>query len=101
MEPIEFIYDGTYSMTHMIDTFCDQCDSSFGNGGNRKFFISEMYTITETEISSDWYGWGFIKTINGNFGGEDATVYTGICITQEHADEVLLYINGPEFIQIK
>ena len=101
MEPIEFTYSGDYNMSHMVSAFCDQCDLLFGNGGAREFSVGEVYTLRESECPGDWYGWGFVKTINGNFGIQDTMVYTGICISQEHADEVLLYINGPEFIRIK
>ncbi len=101
MKPIEFVYAGDYDMSHMVSSFCDQCDISFGNGGDRKFSAGEVYVIRETEKDSSWYKWGFVKTINGAFGRQDISIYTGICITQEHAEEVLLYINGPEFIKIK
>jgi hypothetical protein len=101
MEPIEFVYSGDYDMSHMVNAFCDQCNISFGNGGDRKFSVGEVYIIRETEKDSSWYEWGFVKTINGAFGRQDILVYTGICITQDHADEVLLYINGPDFIKIR
>lgn len=107
MEPVEFmyvefIYNGDYDMSHMVDAFCRQLNSSFSpnKGEDRKFHAGNVYTLTET-APGDWYEWGFVKTINGQFGSQGPIVYTGICITQEHADEVLLYINGPEFIKIK
>ena len=101
MEPIEFIYDGSYDMSHMIDAFADQCELSFGTPGDRKFIIGERYTLRDTNDDSDWLRFGFSKTINGAFGTEGSMVYTGICIKENSSDEIILYINGPEFLKIR
>lgn len=101
MEPIEFIYDGDYDMTHLIEEFAHQCDLSFGSANNRKFQIGETYTLRDTDADSDWTRFGFPKTINGRFGSDGSTVYTGICISEHRSKEVILYINGPKFTKIR
>ena len=101
MEPIEFIYDGSYDMSHMIDEFATQCEASFGEYGNRNFIIGETYTLRDTDNDSDWLRFGFPKIINGAFGTEGSTVYTGICIKENSSAEVILYVNGPEFLKVR
>jgi hypothetical protein len=101
MEPIEFIYDGSYDMSHMVDTFADQCELSFGTPGDRKFIIGERYTLRDTNDDSDWLKFGFPKTINGAFGTDGSMVYTGICIKENSSYEIILYINGPEFLKVR
>lgn len=101
MEPVEFIYDGDYDMTHMIDEFSRQCDLSFGSKGSRKFTIGETYTLRDTDADSDWVRFGFPKTINGTFGVEGPSVYTGICISRDRSEEVILYAKGPKFLKIR
>jgi hypothetical protein len=101
MEPIEFIYDGDYDMTHMIDEFSHQCDLSFGSKGFRKFIVGETYTLRDTDEDSDWVRFGFPKTINGPFGMEGSLVYTGICISCDRSEEVIIYVNGPKFLNVR
>jgi len=101
MDPIEFIYEGDYDMTHMVEEFSRQCELSFGSQGSRKFTIGETYTLRDTSDGSDWIGFGFPKTINGPFGMEGSAVYTGICISRERSEEVILYVNGPKFLKIR
>lgn len=101
MEPIEFIYDGSYDMSHMIDEFASQCETSFGEYGDRKFIIGEAYTLRDADEDSDWLRFGFPKIINGAFGNSGSMLYTGVCIKEHSSAEIILYVNGPEFLKVR
>lgn len=101
MEPIEFIYDGSYDMSHMIDEFASQCETSFGEYGDRKFIIGETYTLRDAGEDSDWLRFGFPKIINGAFGNSGSMLYTGVCIKEHSSAEIILYVNGPEFLKVR